>query len=223
MCWVPSNGKIRSKKENFLSFLTHKYDCNGYKMARFRAFLYHPDTHSWFFNFYDNCTNTFPIWFYYWWTWLGCFTSIFPNEAKEGWEDWNKSTPTIELYTKEVQSFWTFNISWIFSWEYRFYTYLLNTSPLLVVHIYKLKWWNGYKTKLCGNENVEFFYKTKTKKFTLHKINTFDKEVATGPSTPIKKESPLASTKARSKGLIQKEIEILELLKDDPAMRQVFL
>ena len=90
---------------------------------------------------------------------------------------------------------------------------------------YKVKWWHENKTKLCGKENVEFFYKTKTKKFTLHNLYTFDnkKAVAKRPSTPIKKESPLSLAKARSKGLTQKEQEILELFKDDPAMGQVFL
>jgi len=137
------------------------YNYNDYKMSWYRAFLYHPDTHSWFFNFYDNCTNTFPIWFYNWWTWFGCSTAILPNEAKEGWEYWNKNTPTIEPYTKVVQFFRTFNIAWIFSWKYKFHNYLLNKFPLLVIRVYKVKWWNEYKTKLCGKENLEFFYKTK--------------------------------------------------------------
>jgi len=97
--------------------------------------------------------------------------------------------------------------------------------PLSVIQVYKVRWWNEYKATLCGKENVEFFCKTKTKKFTLHNLHTFDKkkEIAIGPSTPIKRESPLSSTKACSKGLTQKECEILELLKDDPPMRQVFL
>ena len=33
----------------------------------------------------------------------------------------------------------------------------------------------------------------------------------------------MTSTKAQAKGLSQKEREILELLKDDPGMRQIFL
>ena len=44
-----------------------------------------------------------------------------------------------------------------------------------------------------------------------------------GPSTPIKKESPSLSTKAKNKGLTQKEKDVLEYLKDDPPMRQIFL
>jgi len=94
-----------------------------------------------------------------------------------------------------------------------------------MVRIYKIKWWNEYKTKLCCKENVEYFCKTKTKKFTLHNLHTFEKkkEVATCPSTPIKKESPTTSAKARVKGLSQKEREILKLLKDEPSMRQIFL
>ena len=89
-----------------------------------------------------------------------------------------------------------------------------------MVHIYKNKWWNEYKAKLCCKENVEYFCKTKTKKFTLHNLHTFEKkkEVATGQSIPIKRESPTTSTKARVKGLSQKEHEILELLKDGPGI-----
>ena len=74
-----------------------------------------------------------------------------------------------------------------------------------MVRIYKIKWWNEYKTKLCCKENVE--YLCKTKKFTLHNLHTIEKkkEVGTGPSTPIKRESLTTSTKARVKGLSQKE------------------
>ena len=52
------------------------YNNNDYKMAWYWAFLYYPGTHSWFFNFHDNFTNMFPIYFYYWWTLFGCSTSI---------------------------------------------------------------------------------------------------------------------------------------------------
>jgi len=67
-----------------------------------------------------------------------------------------------------------------------------------MARIYKVNWWNEFKTKLCGKENVEYFYRNKTKKFTLHNLHTFDKqkEVATGPSTPKKNENPTTSTKA---------------------------
>jgi len=93
-----------------------------------------------------------------------------------------------------------------------------------MVQIYKTKWWNEYKTKLYGKENVEYYCKTKMKKFTLHDLHTFEKkkEVATGPSTSIKRDSPTTSTKAKAKGLSQKEREILELVKDDPNMMQIF-
>jgi len=62
------------------------------------------------------------------------------------------------------------------------------------------------------------------KKFTLHNLHTFEKQKeAIGPSTPQKNASRTTSTKARVKGLSQKEKEILELLKNDPNMRQTFL
>jgi len=72
---------------------------------------------------------------------------------------------------------------------------------------------------------VEYFCKTKTKKFTLHNLHTIEKKkkIAAGPSARAKRESPITSTKARVKGLSQKEREILELLKDDPNMRQIFV
>ena len=92
-----------------------------------------------------------------------------------------------------------------------------------MARIYKVKWWNEYKTKLCGKENVEYFCKTKTRKFTLHNLHTFEKKEVLGPSTPMKTNSPTTSTKARAKGLSQKENKILELLKDDPNIRQIFL
>ena len=55
-------------------------------------------------------------------------------------------------------------------------------------------------------------------------MHTFEKQKeAIRPSTPQKNASPTTLTKARVKGLSQKEKEILELLKDDPNMRQIFL
>ena len=62
--------------------------------------------------------------------------------------------------------------------------------------------------------------KQKPEKFTLHNLYTFEKKKKVlGPSTPMKTNSPTTSTKARAKGLSQKENKILELLKDDPNMR----
>ena len=63
----------------------------------------------------------------------------------------------------------------------------------------------------------------RTKKFTLHNLHTFEAKVGIGPSTPQKKESPSTSTEARAQGLSQKEKDILEFLKDDPPMLQIFL
>ena len=57
---------------------------------------------------------------------------------------------------------------------------------------------------------------TPSKTFTLDK----NKEVA---STPTKMEVSSSSTKSKSKGLTQKQRDILEVLKDDPAIRQIFL
>ena len=72
---------------------------------------------------------------------------------------------------------------------------------------------------------MEYFCKTKTKKVTLHNLHTFEKkkEVATDPSILIERESLTTSTKAQVKGLSKKEHEILEVLKDDPSMWQIFL
>ena len=83
---------------------------------------------------------------------------------------------------------------------------------------------NEYKTKLCGKENVEYFCRTKTKEVTLQNIHSFDKkDVALGPSTPTKMEVSSSSTKSKSKGLTHKKRDILEVIKDDLAMRQIFL
>ena len=70
---------------------------------------------------------------------------------------------------------------------------------------------------------MEHYCRTKTKKFTLHNLHAFEAKAQTGPSTPQKKESPSSSTKAKRKGLSHKEKEVLEYLKDDPPMRQIFL
>jgi len=79
---------------------------------------------------------------------------------------------------------------------------------------------------LCGKENVEHFCKYGKRKFTLHNYHLFDK--AQAPSTPLKKEnkqekSSSSSIKSKTKGLSQKERDLLEYLKDDPSMKQIVL
>ena len=185
------------------------FNYNDYQNAWYRAFLYYPDIHSWFFNFHDSSPNSFPIWFYHWWMWFGCIPNALSPEAKEGWEYLVKTTTIKEPYMKEVQFFRQFNIAWIFCWEYRFHQYFQAPIPLSLVRIYKIKWWNEFKTKLCGKENVEHFCKTNTKKFTLHNLHLFRKQVQIEPSTQTKKESSSSSTKTKAKGLSQKERDLL--------------
>jgi len=186
-----------------------------------------PNIHSWFFNFHEQCSNTFPVWFYHWWTIFGCLTVLLPAEAKEGWDYWSQASTNMNLYMKDVQFFKQFNVAWIFSWEYRLQPFLPHPYPLSLVRIYKAKWWSEFKTRLCGKENVEHFYRTNKKKFTLHNLHLFEK-TKIALATPSKKEvkqekSPSSSTKTKAKGLSQKEHDLLEYLKDDPAMKQIVL
>ena len=91
------------------------------------------------------------------------------------------------------------------------------------MRIYKVIWWNEYKTKLCGNENVDYFYRTKTKKSTLQNMHSFfKKDVDRGPPSPTKMEVSSSSTKSKSKRLTQKQRDILDVLKDDPTIKQIF-
>jgi len=124
---------------------------------------------------------------------------------------------------KEVQFFRQFNIAWIFCWEYCFHQYFQAPIPLSLVRIYKIKWWNEFKSILCSKENVEHFCKTNTKKFTLHNLHLFEKNAKIELSTPTKKERSSSSTKTKAKGLSQKERDLLEYLKDDSSMRQIVL
>jgi len=129
----------------------------------------------------------------------------------------------MEPYMKEFQFFKQFNVAWIFCWEYRLHQYLPAPYPLSVLRVYKIKWWNEYKSKLCGKENVEHFCRTNTKKFALHNLQHFEKQSKIAPATPTKKESSSSSTKSKTKGLSQKERDLLEYLKDYPNMRQIVL
>ena len=92
------------------------------------------------------------------------------------------------------------------------------------MQICKARWWNEYKTKHCGKEKVEYFCRAKTKIFTLQNIHSLDKkDIARGPSTPTKIELSSSSTKSKSMGLTQNQRHILEVLKHDPVIRQIFL
>ena len=140
--------------------------------------------------------------------WL--FHCNFTLRSKRGLEFYNIHATAIEPYLRTVKFFRTFNIAWIFSWECRFHNYLLNTFAISIVRLYKVKWWNEFRTKLCCKESVEFFCKTKTKKYTLHNLHTLEtkKMAIIGPSTPVKNDSSSSSTKTQSKGLSQKERDI---------------
>ena len=84
---------------------------------------------------------------------------------------------------------------------------------------------DGMNTKQnsVAKENVEYFCRIKTKKFTPPNIHSFDKkDTACGPSTATKTKVSSSSTKSKCKGLTQKQRDILEVLKDDPAIRQIF-
>jgi len=44
-----------------ISFTPQKFNYNDYKNAWYRTFLLQPNPPSWFFNFHEQCTNTFPV------------------------------------------------------------------------------------------------------------------------------------------------------------------
>jgi len=44
-----------------INFTPQTFTYNDYKNAWYRAFLIQPNVHSWFFNFHEQCTNTFPV------------------------------------------------------------------------------------------------------------------------------------------------------------------
>jgi len=50
-----------------ITFDPPTFNYNDHRNAWYRAFLYYPDVHSWFFNFHDSCPNSFPVWFYHRW------------------------------------------------------------------------------------------------------------------------------------------------------------
>jgi len=174
------------KRKFSIVFTPQTYTYIDYKNAWYRAFLMQPNIHSWFFNFHEQCSNIFPVWFYHWWTMFGCLTMLLPAEAQEGWTYWSQISTNMDLYMKDVQFFKNFNVALIFSWEYRLQPFLPHPYPLSLVRIYKVKWWSEFKTRLCGKENVDHFCKHGKRKFTLHNLDLFDK--AKAPTTPIKRE-----------------------------------
>jgi len=121
-----------------IAFTPQTFNYNDYKNAWYRAFFIQPNVHSWF-NFHEHCSNTFPVWFYHWWTMFGCIPIIFSSEAKEGWDYWSQATSTMEPYMKDVQFFRQFNMAWIFSWEYRLQNFLPIPYPLYLARVYKIK------------------------------------------------------------------------------------
>ena len=152
---------------------------------------------------------------------FGCTPVIFLSKAEEGWDHWSQATTNMEPY---IQFFRQFNVACIFSWEFRLQHFLPTPYPLSLIRVYKVKWWSEFKTRLCGKENVEYFCKTNKKKFTLHNLHLFEKSKV-APVTPTKKDRKgkrsSSSSKTKTKGLLQKERDLLEYLKDDPGMKQI--
>ena len=116
-----------------ITYNPQTYNYNDYKNAWYRTFLMQPNIHSCFFNFHEQCSNTFPVWFYHWWTMFGCLTVLLRAEAQEGWAYWAQANTNMDLYMKDVQFFKQFNVAWIFSWEYRLQPFLPHSYPLFLV------------------------------------------------------------------------------------------
>ena len=219
------NGKNPFEERKFsISFSPQTFNYNDYKTAWYRAFFIMPNIHSWFFNFHEQCSNTFPVWFYHWWTMFGGLTMIFPVEAHEGWTHWNQTATNIELYMRDVQFFKQFNVAWIFSWEYRLQHFLPHPYPLSLVRIYKVKWWSEFKTRLCSKENVDHFCKTGKRKFTLHNLHLFEK--AKAPVTTLKKDVkskvPRRQQKPRRKDCHKKNVISWNIWKMIQAWNKLF-
>ena len=77
-------GHWANTKDFTINYIPKGYSYHDYRMAWYRAFLYRPFDHSWFFTFHSNCQEEFPIWFYGWWHSYRPTTDILPSTVLKG-------------------------------------------------------------------------------------------------------------------------------------------
>ena len=169
-------------KDFTVNYIPKGYSYHDYRMAWYRAFLYRPFDHSWFFTFHSNCQDDFPIWFYEWWQSYGPTPDILPPAVLKGFNLYLLKAKGLH-YVKSVQFYREFKVPWIFCWSYKVaqhYT-IADKFPMSLFREFKIKWWDKFNQEICSDITVTEFINTGKK--LQHQIHQVAKQTAS-PITP---------------------------------------
>ena len=77
--------------------------------------------HSWLIYFKNNTVYNFSNWFLQWWNFFGPTSQIYPEQVRQGFEQFNRMFNNQESrIPADLMYFSSFALSWIFSWQYRY-------------------------------------------------------------------------------------------------------
>ncbi|HEU5121162.1 MAG TPA: hypothetical protein VFT71_09245 [Candidatus Nitrosocosmicus sp.] len=140
-------------------FFPQNYSYYDYKMAWYRAFLFRPFDHSWFFIFDKYCPKKYPMWFYHWWYLFGPTPQIYPKECNEGFTTFVANS-NYQAYETPVMFHAEFKIPWILCWSYCLKQHLPRPYPYSLIREFKIKWWDKFTLEICSTKNVISFFQT---------------------------------------------------------------
>ena len=145
---------------NFPSYPQYNY--YDYQEAWEKTFLLRNFDHSWFFQFDNQFSNTYPKWFIHWFRFMGIRPEAFPKEISEAFSRFTTyfQQNGIPIFEYVLQFMSLFRIPWIFSWTYIFEED--NPSPPLLQRQYRFKWWNKFIIEKANVQAVDNYYKQLT-------------------------------------------------------------
>jgi len=152
---------LSTTKDFTVNYIPKGYSYHDYRMAWYRAFLYRPFDHSWFFTFHSNCQEEFPIWFYEWWHSYGPTTDILPSTVLKGFNIYLLKARGLH-YEKTVQFYREFKVPWILCWSYQIAQHYSATDkfPMSLFREFKIKWWDKFNQTICSDTAVTEFITT---------------------------------------------------------------
>ena len=149
---------------NFPSYPQYNY--YDYQEAWEKTFLIRNYDHSWFFQFDNQFSNTYPKWFIHWFRFMGIRPEAFPKEEIS--EAFSRFTTYFQqdgvpIFEYALQFMSLFRIPWISSWTYIFVDENPSTnSPPLLKRQYRFKWWNKFIIQKANVQAVDNYYKQLT-------------------------------------------------------------
>ncbi|KAG5060198.1 hypothetical protein JHK87_001227 [Glycine soja] len=115
--------------------------------------------HSRLIYFKNNTVYNFSNWFLQWWNFFGPTSQIYPEQVRQGFEQFNRMFNNQESrIPADLMYLSSFALSWIFSWQYRYgKTESSKQFPPLQGHAF-VKWWTQFDTSKAAPDQVKNWF-----------------------------------------------------------------